>query len=185
MHHAFLHEYLAEGCEIMNNQLAYAHRERILALPSEAALAAWRDVAHRYPLFPRPPASAHLEVSQAFMERLDTWQISHAQIVLPICRGNSPAEIAALEGLVGRPITRPQPKVRGATVTGKNGGFRPRAADSRVITNVVPNPKKPGSASHIRFSRYVAGMTVDEALLAGVTSADIRWDVEHGFITVE
>ena len=47
------------------------------------------------------------------------------------------------------------------------------------------NPKKNGSAGHARFALYHEGMTVGEALAAGVWSADITWDIDHGFIRVE
>lgn len=46
------------------------------------------------------------------------------------------------------------------------------------------NPKRAGSAAHTRFSYYKDGMTIDQAIEAGVTRADINWDVKQGFITV-
>lgn len=47
------------------------------------------------------------------------------------------------------------------------------------------NPKRPGSESHDRFAKYRDGKTVRENIDAGVRSADIAWDVDHGFIVVE
>jgi len=44
------------------------------------------------------------------------------------------------------------------------------------------NPKRAGSASAERFALYKDGMTVEEALNAGVTSTDINHDVGKGFI---
>ena len=44
------------------------------------------------------------------------------------------------------------------------------------------NAKKPGSAAHARFAKMTPGMTVDEAIAAGVTRGDINWDVKQGFI---
>jgi hypothetical protein len=46
------------------------------------------------------------------------------------------------------------------------------------------NPKKPGSASHDRFARYVHGMSVGEALKAGVTRGDLDHDASKGFIAI-
>ena len=53
-----------------------------------------------------------------------------------------------------------------------------------IISDIAPNPKRLGSASAERYSLYIDGMTVAEALSAGVTKADIRWDTDKGFITV-
>lgn len=46
------------------------------------------------------------------------------------------------------------------------------------------NPKRPGSASHERFSKYVDGMTVKEAHDAGVKTEDFAWDADKGFIEI-
>jgi hypothetical protein len=51
-----------------------------------------------------------------------------------------------------------------------------------VISSIVSNPKKSGSASYDRFAKYREGMTVSEAIAAGVTMADVKWDSERGFI---
>lgn len=52
------------------------------------------------------------------------------------------------------------------------------------IRILVPNPKKPGSKAYERFARYVDGMTVSEALKAGLTREDLRYDVAHKFIDI-
>lgn len=46
------------------------------------------------------------------------------------------------------------------------------------------NPKRAGSASHARFALYKSGMTVKDALEAGVTSADLKWDTSKNFIKI-
>jgi len=57
--------------------------------------------------------------------------------------------------------------------------------DDQVITLLVDhNPKRPGSASHARFENYEDGMTVKEALTAGLISGDLSWDVAHEFIEI-
>ena len=53
-----------------------------------------------------------------------------------------------------------------------------------ITLAVSENPKRAGSTSAARFDLYVNGMTVAAALEAGVTAADIRWDVGHNFITL-
>lgn len=61
-----------------------------------------------------------------------------------------------------------------------------RAQDNRIIHLVSQiNPKRKGSASFDRFELYVDGMTVSEALAAGVRRDDIKWDTEHKLISLE
>lgn len=45
------------------------------------------------------------------------------------------------------------------------------------------NPKRAGSKSADRFNLYKAGQTLAEAVAAGASAADIKWDLDHGFIT--
>ena len=52
-------------------------------------------------------------------------------------------------------------------------------ADTRVFAEIIPNPKKPGSKSFERFAIYKVGMTVQEAVKAGGTLADIKWGLER------
>lgn len=44
------------------------------------------------------------------------------------------------------------------------------------------NPKRAGSAGALRFAHYTDGMTVEQALAAGLTPADLKWDEDHKFI---
>lgn len=46
------------------------------------------------------------------------------------------------------------------------------------------NPKRASGVSAGRFALYVDGMTVKDALAAGVLGADLTWDVGHRFITI-
>lgn len=46
------------------------------------------------------------------------------------------------------------------------------------------NPKRAGSASATRFAAYKSGMTVEAALAAGITTADLDHDSKKGFISV-
>ena len=46
------------------------------------------------------------------------------------------------------------------------------------------NPKRAGSASAELFTKYVDGMTLAEAKEAGISSVAVKWDFDHGFITI-
>lgn len=46
------------------------------------------------------------------------------------------------------------------------------------------NAKRAGSAAADRFTRMKSGMTVQEALDAGVTRGDLNWDAKEGFIKI-
>jgi hypothetical protein len=66
--------------------------------------------------------------------------------------------------------------------------------DNARIASVMANPKRPGKKSYDRYARfYRVGQTVAEyvqsykdANLSGMLARnDLRWDFEHGFITLE
>ena len=46
------------------------------------------------------------------------------------------------------------------------------------------NPKRAGSKSGERFALYVNGMSVDQAVAAGLTRADLQHDVDKKFISI-
>lgn len=47
------------------------------------------------------------------------------------------------------------------------------------------NPWKPGTKGHGYYSHYKTGMTVAEAVKAGVPRGYVAWDVAHAFITLK
>jgi hypothetical protein len=57
-------------------------------------------------------------------------------------------------------------------------------SDGTISLRVESNPKRKGSKSFDRFAHYKNGMTVEQAIKAGVLFADLKWDSEHGFIAV-
>ena len=60
-------------------------------------------------------------------------------------------------------------------------------ATQKIKVLVTTNPKTKGTDSYKRFAKYLtkkAPKTVADALKAGITRADIRWDIDHGFIAV-
>jgi hypothetical protein len=78
------------------------------------------------------------------------------------------------------PVKMARPKSASA------GTRAPKFAKDAVITLLVQeNPKRAGSASHARFENYKSGMTVEQALAAGLISGDFTHDVAHGFIRIE
>jgi hypothetical protein len=125
--------------------------------------------------------------------------LDQADVVLSLANSPEPLAVVALETVVGKPIqmgwpalrgkqrdpATGQPKERPEPKTKMQRVARPSKTDPRKIVAVVPNPKKPGSASFDRFALYVVGMTVTQALAAGVKSADIDWDSARGFIKFE
>lgn len=67
------------------------------------------------------------------------------------------------------------------------GGTRSRLPDDGVIHMLRDtNPKRLGSAAHPRFELYKEGQTVKEykELNKDFGSADLAWDIDHGFIRV-
>lgn len=60
----------------------------------------------------------------------------------------------------------------------------PFADDSVITVLVASNPKKVGSKARDRFDLYRSGSTVAEAIRAGVTMADVKYDAAHRFVRV-
>lgn len=59
-----------------------------------------------------------------------------------------------------------------------------RITRDMIVTYVGPNTKQPRSAVFQRYKGYAVGITVEQALAAGVRIGDVRWDVDRGFITL-
>jgi hypothetical protein len=86
------------------------------------------------------------------------------------------------------------PAISAATVSAaKQARYAPASAilPNAVITHVAPNPKKGKSAA--RYSQfYKVGITVEQFVAAYkaagfkgmLARADLRWDLQHGFITL-
>lgn len=123
--------------------------------------------------------------------------LDQADVVCAVASEASPLAVQAMEVLAGIPVVvghpclsgpapRPEPQSAEAEATApaREARAKPRAertprsgvTDPRIIVSVAPNPKRPGSASHARYELYRVGMTVDEAIAAGVRREDIAWD---------
>lgn len=126
--------------------------------------------------------------------------LDQADVIMSVASDPSPVAVQIVEALIGRPlevvkrgvsafdpVTNKLKTVEGTEPARQRGrsSAAVRRSDPRVIAGVVSNPKKPGSATHARFELYRPGMTVDQVCALGVTTADVRYDVDHGFITLE
>lgn len=100
----------------------------------------------------------------------------------------------AAEEAKARAAAAPAPKAKKAKAPKPEGeaAARSRIALGAVITEVVPNPKKPGGKSHQIFSLYRPGQTVEEFIKAvegagfpaSQARVDLSWDRRHGFIKI-
>lgn len=57
-------------------------------------------------------------------------------------------------------------------------------AEGKAYNGADNNPKRKGSKSFDKFAKYKDGMTVEQAVAAGLTGADLSWDTSHKFITI-
>lgn len=57
--------------------------------------------------------------------------------------------------------------------------------ESTISFVLKPNPKMKGSKVYTRYAKYKKGMTIREALDAGITLPDLRWDVDRGYINID
>lgn len=166
------------------------YRENFRALSPEARELVSRALAARYPetrgLDERDPYDLCARAG-----------LDQADVVMSLAADPSPLAVQALETVVGRPVQVGHPCLSGpppedtppadpapAPQRRRRAPRRPKS-DPRVIVSVTPNPKQPGSKSHARYENYREGMTVSEALEAGLTSADIAHDTKKGFIVLE
>lgn len=67
-------------------------------------------------------------------------------------------------------------------VTDRRSGY---SMSAKITVLVSSNPKRVGTAGRDRFEFYRDGMTVAEALEAGLTRPDLKWDSKHAFIKIE
>lgn len=113
--------------------------------------------------------------------------IDQADVVMSMADDATAVGVVCLEKLIGKPIQRERRETRtGIRRKTTRRSVTPASRDDpRVIRQVQPNPKKKGSASWDRYALYQEGMTVTQALAAGLKRADINWDAERGFITLE
>jgi hypothetical protein len=78
------------------------------------------------------------------------------------------------------------PTMRPLGAVAKEPTRRTKRQNRREVITLLAeeNPKRNGSKSWYRFAAYVTGMTVEEAIHKGLTSGDIKYDQEHGYISL-
>lgn len=165
--------------------------------PAAEALVASALLRRHPQLPPYVPGGLFLACAEAGLDQAD--------VVCAVATESSPLAVQAMEILAGIPVKvgqpcltgpAPKPETRPASAEAPAPVREPRPAraprsqtvtDPRVVVSMVPNPKRPGSASHARYELYRVGMTVDEAIAAGVKREDIAWDSAPGrkFIVLE
>ena len=132
------------------------------------------------------PAGLCAPDGEALYSEISRAGLDQADVVMSMARDPSAIGVSCLEKIVGRPITRPAPKSKHKKRSPVPRKPRPELRDDRVIRLLVEtNPKKPNSKSYDRFALYQDGMTVQEFARAGGTRADVKWDAERGYISVE
>lgn len=155
------------------------------------------QAAHGAGLVPDAPISEAIQDGDELTMMIDTLQVAQATQLLMACASIADKENAPriLEILMSRPMTTHEANTarrsgsRPASTPGAKAPAGPRPAapamdDPRVITKVIPNPKKPSGASYARYALYQRGMTVAEFLRAGGIRGDIQHDVSKDFITI-
>lgn len=184
------------------------HAELYSQLTPVQALYLWRDLHEQRLVAEQPdPAVAsgpliaelcqglsHAQVVLAIASRTERifYDIAEVLVRKPIyhcARGETGIPLTDIEG---RPLPTPIGHRRGeppaAPITlvpaRKRMQYTPKL-DPRIITSIVPNPKSPGSKAHARYALYTEGMTVQQYLVAGGESSDIRYDVNRGYIKVD
>lgn len=163
-------------------QLRY--EPRFEALSADQTMYLGDAILRRHPSLAIGPGS--IQSGTDLFARLTETQLDHADVVMSLAHDPSQPAVEILEALIGQPIARKATTPPKERQTRKQG---PRTSasrsDPRVITNVQPNPKKPGSASHARFALYEEGMTVAQFCAKGGSPADVKWDAERSYITLE
>lgn len=168
----------------------------IWKLSEEQAELVWKWLEERSIKFPKKTAIPKGEDrKKALILALLKARMDQADVIMAMVRDSSVQGVKTIEDIVGKPITRLQEKAHRASEKKKEKAAGARAARSRksvafeatdtIHLLVKENPKKKGGAPYERFEKYKEGMTVGDALAAGVFEADIQWDVGHKFIELK
>ena len=135
--------------------------------------------------------------------RCEAAELDQADVIMSLAADPSPAAVATVACLLGRPIdvrrrgesaydaatgrlidtAQPEGSAPRRTGNARSSAAQPRT-DPRVVVSVAPNPKKPGSGSHTRYAHWAIGRTVTECMTAGLTTADVRYDLDRGYVVV-
>jgi hypothetical protein len=84
-------------------------------------------------------------------------------------------------GSAARPKTAKRATATNGAQRGRKGSFD---AGQKIKLLVKENPKRTGSKAFKIFAKYKDGMTVGQALDAGIPWRDLRWDSTHKLIRI-
>jgi hypothetical protein len=93
--------------------------------------------------------------------------------------------MAKAEKKVAAPAVNTETPAEKKEAPAKSIGPKGVELTATITLLVSGNPKRSGSKAHGRFESYKEGMTVKQALDAGVTTPDLIYDASHSFIKIE
>jgi hypothetical protein len=135
-----------------------------------------------------PTVAETAETSAAVTEASETQDNGDAQVVSP--EPDAPPAASGAEAgedpvsedndMAKKRKRRTPPAANGKA--GRVGKF-PLEARIRLLTK--ENPKRQGTLAAKKFAKYTSGMTVGEAIAAGIRWKDLSWDTTHEYITVK
>jgi hypothetical protein len=167
------------------------HLLAIWGLTEEQADLVWQRCQQRSIKFPKKADIPKDERKKSLINALVKARMDQADVIMAMVREVSTEGVKAIEQMVGKPITRLEEKARKTrdarpekpqkTSTGRKKTLQ-FSSTQTIHLLVKENPKKKGGAPYERFAKYTEGMSVQDALSAGVFEADIVWDVKHKFI---
>ena len=178
------HLFLPRMCaEVLGDREACERlRETILSAPDEKtrdqrlALATVQIWARLTEISRRPPADP-AEICEMIVRdrrRTDEWHRREESRRSSVMNAQTSGGDAATK-------TAEKPK----TIAGKPAGAKiafGKDKDGKAYGK-DNNPKRAGSKSAERFALYKAGQTLEDAVAAGCSPADIKWDLDHNYIT--
>ena len=160
------------------------HRDKFLALSRDETCRVWVRL-QQDQLVPRKwttmPGSG-----EELYDRCSRLGLDQCQVVLAIVRERDQIGVSAIEKLVGSPIRVWSPPSRSLSalpaaalqVAPRQGSAPAANWHDLTVLSVAPNPKKKGSATYARYQHWKVGRTVAECMLAGLTLADVKWDID-------
>lgn len=143
-----------------------------------------------------------LDVAAPLFDACVAKKIDSADVIMSLASDPDPMSVTAMEILSGKSIQKagtadpdlpPAPNEQGRKASGSSPrksrkpreprAPAPRKSDPRIITFVMPNPKKVGSLSAARYDFYEVGKRLDEVVAKDkLRWDDITWDLKRGHI---
>jgi hypothetical protein len=145
-----------------------------------------------------------LDVGAPLADAIEKVGLNPTDVILALASDSTPEGVIALETLSGKAIDKvgkadpdlppdvgdAKPARQPRAPRSPGAPRQPRAprvgkTDPRIISFVMPNPKKPGSLSADRYEHYRVGARVDECVTKGkLYSHDLTWDLARGHVQI-